>query len=64
MQIETPLHAEHQLDQLAGQFERWRQSRTHSSARFPQALWDQAVALAAVLPPRARPNSYGCASQT
>lgn len=51
MQIETPLHAEHQLDQLAGQFERWRQTRTHSSARFPQALWDQAVALAAVLPP-------------
>ena len=36
MQIETPLHAEHQLDQLVGQFERWRQSRTHSSAPFPK----------------------------
>jgi hypothetical protein len=51
MQIETPLHAEHQLDQLAGQFEHWRQTRTHPSARFPQALWDHAVALASVLPP-------------
>jgi hypothetical protein len=51
MKIESPVHAEHQLDQLAGQFEHWRQTRTHSSARFPQALWDQAVALAAVLPP-------------
>ena len=46
MQIETPLHAEHQLDQLAGQFEHWRQTRTHPSERFPQALWDHAVALA------------------
>jgi hypothetical protein len=51
MQIETPLHAEHQLDQLAGQFAHWRQTRTHSSERFPRALWDHAVALAAVLPP-------------
>ena len=51
MQIETPLHAEHQLDQLAGQFERWRQTRTYPGERFPQALWDHAVALAAVLPP-------------
>src|SRR4030095_6968542 len=51
MQIETPLHAEHQLDQLAGQFEHWRQTRTHPSERFPQALWDHAVALAAALPP-------------
>ena len=51
MKIESPLHAEHQLDQLAGQFEHWRQTRTHPSERFPQALWDQAVALAATLPP-------------
>ena len=51
MKIEPPLHAEHQLDQLAGQFEHWRQTRTHPSERFPQALWDQAVALAATLPP-------------
>jgi hypothetical protein len=51
MKIESPLHAEHQLDQLAGQFEHWRQTRTHPSERFPHALWDQAVALAATLPP-------------
>jgi hypothetical protein len=51
MQIETPLHAEHQLDQLAAQFEHWRQTRTHPGERFPQALWDQAVALASALPP-------------
>ena len=51
MKTESPLHAEHQLDQLAGQFEHWRQTRTHPSERFPQALWDQAVAVAAALPP-------------
>ena len=51
MKIETPLHAEHQLDQLAAQFEHWRQTRRHPGERFPQALWDQAVALAATLPP-------------
>jgi hypothetical protein len=51
MKIASPLHAEHQLDQLAAQFEHWRQTRTHPGERFPQALWDQAVALAATLPP-------------
>lgn len=51
MKIESPLHVEHQLDQLAGQFEHWRQTRRHPGERFPQALWDQAVALTATLPP-------------
>ena len=51
MKLESPLHAEHQLDQLAGQFAHWRQTRTHPGQRFPQVLWDQAVALAATLPP-------------
>jgi hypothetical protein len=51
MKIESPLPAEHQLDQLAGQFEHWRQTRTQPGERFPQALWDQAVALAATLLP-------------
>ena len=51
MQIETPLHAEHQLDQLTAQFAHWRQTRTHPSERFPQTLWEQAVALALALPP-------------
>ena len=51
MTITTPLHAEHQLDQLAGQFDHWRQTRTHLSERIPQALWDQAVAFPATVPP-------------
>ena len=50
MKIDTPFHADHQLDQLAGQFEHWRQTRSHPGERIPQALWDQAVALARVLP--------------
>jgi hypothetical protein len=44
------LHADHQLDPLAGQFEHWRQTRSHPSERIPQYLWDQAAALARVLP--------------
>jgi hypothetical protein len=51
MTIQTPLHAEHQLDQLAGQFAHWRQTRAHPSERIPHALWEQAVALAATVPP-------------
>jgi hypothetical protein len=51
MKIETPLHAEHQLDQLAAQFEHWRQTRRYPGERFPPALWAQAVAFAATLPP-------------
>ena len=50
MKIETPLHTDHQLDQLAGQFEHWRQTRSHRGERIPQALWDQAVTLTRVLP--------------
>ena len=51
MKIETPLHADHQLDQLAGQFAHWRQTRPHPRARIPQEFWDQAVALTLALPP-------------
>jgi len=50
MKIATPLHTDDQLDQLAGQFEHWRQTRSYRGERIPQALWDQAVALARVLP--------------
>lgn len=50
MNFKTPLHTDHQLDQLAGQFEHWRQNRSHPSDRIPQTLWDQAAALATVLP--------------
>lgn len=51
MKTTIPLHTDHQLDQLAGQFEQWRQTRTHRSERIPQAFWDHAVALATTLPP-------------
>src|SRR5713226_2316583 len=51
MRIATPLQADHQLDQLAGQFAHWRQTRTHPYGRIPHTLWEQAVALAAALPP-------------
>ena len=50
MKIDTPLHPDHQLDQLAGQFEHWRQSRSHPSERIPQRLWDQAATLVQGLP--------------
>lgn len=50
MKMETPLHTDHQLDQLAGQFEHWRQTRSHPAERIPTRLWKQAAALARVLP--------------
>ena len=36
MKIDTSLHTDHQLDQLAGQFEHWRQTRSHRGERIPQ----------------------------
>jgi hypothetical protein len=50
MKTHTSLHADHQLDQLAGQFAHWRQTRSHPAERIPQRLWKQAAALARVLP--------------
>ena len=50
MKIDTPLHTDHQLDQLAGQFEHWRRTRSHPAERIPKRLWKQAAALARVLP--------------
>jgi hypothetical protein len=46
----TASHVEDELTQLANRFTHWRQSRATRRARIPQALWDQAVALTAVLP--------------
>ncbi len=50
MKTVTPLHAEHELARVAQRFDRWRQHRPTPRPRIPQALWDQAVALTAVLP--------------
>ena len=49
MKMDTPLHAEHQLDQRAGQFEPWRQNRSPPHEHSPDPLWDQVVALTATL---------------
>ena len=49
MTLTTPLHVDHQLDQLAAQFAHWRQTRTHPYGRIPHELWEHAVALAATL---------------
>src|SRR5216683_7129022 len=51
MQLETPVQADHQLEQLAEQWAHWRQTRTHPYGRIPHELWEHAVALTAVLPP-------------
>jgi hypothetical protein len=50
MNLKTPLHTDHHLDQVAGQFAHWRQHRSHPSERIPQDLWEQAAALAMILP--------------
>jgi hypothetical protein len=50
MKMATPLHPEHHLDQLAGQFAHWRRTRSHPAERIPKRLWTQAAALARVLP--------------
>jgi hypothetical protein len=49
MTIDARLHADHQLDQLSGQFEHWRQTRSQTHERIPDPLWDQAVALTSTL---------------
>jgi hypothetical protein len=51
MKIETPLHADHQLGQCAGQFAHWCQTRPHPHSQIPPELWAQAVALTAVVSP-------------
>jgi hypothetical protein len=42
--------AEHELTQLVAQFEHWRHCRPTRAEPIPPALWEQAVALTAVLP--------------
>ena len=50
MTTELSLQAEAALADLAEQFERWRRTRATVPERIPSSLWDQAVALATVLP--------------
>ena len=46
----TAAQAEHHLTDLADQFAHWRQQRTYRFAPIPLPLWEQAIALTAVLP--------------
>jgi hypothetical protein len=50
MKIDTLLHTNPQLEQLAGEFEHWRQNRSQPGERIPKPLWEQAATLARVLP--------------
>jgi hypothetical protein len=50
MNTVAPVHAEHALAQLAQAFDHWRQSRPNRAAPIPQPLWEQAIALTALLP--------------
>ena len=50
MKTRSPWHTDPQLKQVAGEFEHWRQNRSHPGERIPKHLWDQAVTLARVLP--------------
>ena len=50
MTFDSPLHAEHELANLAQRFAHWRAHRISPAEPIPEPLWDQAVALTAVLP--------------
>jgi hypothetical protein len=50
MTFDSPLHAEHELADLAQRFAHWRAHRISTAEPIPEPLWDQAVALTAVLP--------------
>ena len=50
MHTMTAAQAEQQLADLAEQFAQWRQQRTYRFAPFPRPLWEQAIALTALLP--------------
>ena len=52
MTFPSPTPVEEHLHEVAEQFAQWRQSRANPrGARIPEALWAEAIALAAVLPP-------------
>ena len=46
----TSAQAEQHLTDVAEQFAQWRQQRTYRFAPIPRPLWEQAIALTAVLP--------------
>ena len=50
MKTMIPVHAEHHLTQVADRFDHWRQTRTTSAEPIPPDLWEQAIALTALVP--------------
>ena len=50
MKTMIPVHAEHQLAQVANRFDHWRQTRTTPAEPIPPDLWEEAIALTAMLP--------------
>jgi hypothetical protein len=46
----APAHAEQALAQLAQAFDHWRPIRTSRASPLPQDLWEQAIALTALVP--------------
>lgn len=50
MNTTIPAHTEHALAQLAQAFDHWRQHRPSRATPIPQPLWEQAVALTALVP--------------
>jgi hypothetical protein len=50
MKTMIPAHAEHHLTQVADRFDHWRQTRTTSAEPIPPDLWEQAIALTAMVP--------------
>jgi hypothetical protein len=50
MKTISPAQAEHQLTQVADCFDAWRQTRTTHAESIPPHLWEQAIALTAMVP--------------
>ena len=50
MKTPTPAQAEYHLTQVADRFDHWRQTRTTPAEPIPPALWEQAIALTAIVP--------------
>src|SRR5215813_9497722 len=50
MKTTIPAHAEYQLTQVAERFDHWRQTRTTTAEPIPPDLWEQAIALTALVP--------------
>ena len=50
MKTTIPAQAEHQLTQVADRFDHWRQTRTTPAEPIPHDLWEQAIALTALVP--------------